>query len=126
LGHSPLRELVAELRAKDNEEELLAWLRSRELGSEREAARKLVEAVVAPGLRAWSDSSLREWRKTAATHWIVPVWYLLFIEQCDPEDIPDRLQSDAHENPRIGELVRKMLAACETQLARTPLMREKR
>lgn len=123
LRESPFRELVAALRSQNEEADVNAWVRSREFGDERRAARKLLETVAAPGLRAWSERSLRQWRGVAPNHWIVPVWYLLFIEQCDPADVPSRLQPDAHENAQISDLVRMMLAAGETQSARTPLRR---
>jgi len=103
-----LRDLVAELRSTD-EQDLDIFLSERDFRVEETAAMQCVEQAAGMGIGIWSEKTLRHWRKLVANHWIVPIWYLVFVEKVDPANMPSRLQVDTNETQAVLEVAKSML-----------------
>ena len=90
------------------------WVRyvETELTAERTAALALLGRVLGDGGRdAFEESAIRSWRRNAKTHWLVPVWYLTFVEQSDESELLARLRVDSCELEAVSGLARAMRAA---------------
>jgi len=68
-----------------------------------------LELVGSRGRDAYSDERVKSWRRLAASHWIAPVWYLVFVERLGVESVLERLQVDVEEKSIVGGLVNDML-----------------
>ena len=78
----PLRDLIATLKSFQTEGEVENYLSAADPQPAEAAARQQVEALVGGGATmAETTARMRTWRKQAALHWIVPVWYLVFVER---------------------------------------------
>jgi hypothetical protein len=107
---APFRELIAAFRKIRNVNEIRSYLAGRDLSVYSESGRDLLREVLGPGLGAWSEGALRAYRRLAPQHWLIPVWYVLFVEQCHPGNVPSRLLADNDEAESIVRLAESMVA----------------
>lgn len=111
LQESPFVELLEKLTSSATESEWLRFIEA-ELTAERTAALTLLARVLGEGGRdAFEESAIRLWRRKAKMHWLVPVWYLTFIEQLDESELLARLRVDSSEVEAVSELARAMRTA---------------
>lgn len=112
LKEAPWESLLRDLRRQETAEALERYLSGREFQAECAAALRIVERLVGSGgLRACSEESLRTWRAPIVPHWIVPVWYLTFVERLEGDALVERLRVDRHEVEAVLGLS-KAMAAC--------------
>ncbi len=116
MRRAPFRQLIEEL-VKTKQEHVAAFLDARDLRSEEAAAGQLLEEWLGAGLPPCDEALFRQWRRMAPPHWVVPAWYVIFIEQIDPASAPARLQVDAHEAETVVRLARAMRAAAVSAVA---------
>jgi hypothetical protein len=112
---APFKEIRLELQNLQTEDELDGYLVGQDFEAAQEAALDLVRQLVGgTGLSMCSAEALRAWRQKLAQegqHWIVPVWYLTFVERLKPAQVVERLKVDKQEVELVMGLARAMSAA---------------
>ena len=89
-----------------------AWIeqnRDRLRSLEKDVTTHLLEFLGVPSWDFCSLEKLREAKTLAGPHWIVPAWYLVFIEGYDRAQAVDVLQPDAIEENDVNMLVQKLI-----------------
>jgi hypothetical protein len=115
LHAAPFKEIRLELQSLQTEDELDGYLAGQDFEDAQEAALDFVRQLVGgTGLSMCSAEALRAWRQKwerEGQHWIVPVWYLTFVERLNPEQVIARLKVDEKEVELVMSLARAMRAA---------------
>ena len=122
MQREPLRTLLEELRGYQTERALEEdYLPHRGFEKEQSAAMALLRELVGDGgLHACQEASLRRWQQLLGhigTHWVVPIWYLTFVEQVDKEALLYQLKVDTVEERAVVHLFQEMAALRATQPA---------
>jgi hypothetical protein len=108
----PFAEMIAQLRSIKAEEELDELLPRQDLLAGETQALKLIGQLTRDDeFLSVFDKSIPVWRKKAARHWVVPVWYLTFIERLKQDELLDVLVVDANDYPSVVALY-KLMASC--------------
>jgi hypothetical protein len=74
---------------------------------------RLRDLVVGSGAWRKTVANVRDWRRLAPSHWIVPVWYAMVVERVVLENLPGYLRVDEHEVAtvvRLGAAIRQALS----------------
>jgi len=122
----PFRDLLATLKSLQTEADVQHYLLTADLHVAEAAARKQIEQLIGGAeILATVAPLMRTWRRLSALHWIVPMWYLVFVERLgedagasfDARKIAYRLMVDPDEVETVVKLYHAM-ANCRRKTVR--------
>lgn len=117
LETDPIKSLVKDLDALEEEEILEKYLSEQNLKDEERGAMDVLQGLIGNrgfhvrsgpckkclGLQV--DKKTDKWKEKIGIHWIVPVWYLTVVEQMTEPNILNRLRVDAEEQSVVSSLI---------------------